>query len=232
LNPHLAVLVASLAAALNPALIAAAILMFLLPNPKRLMLGYLAGACATSLAAGLGLVFSLHGSGVARTSSHLISPGEDIIIGAVALAIALALLRRRDAPLRRWNQRRKAARARAGQAKQPWQQRMLGKGSAAVAFAVGAVMSFPGVAYLSALHHIAELSLPAVLVVLLVAYCCFMQQLVLELALLAVVIAPERAQAFAVRSRAWLTSHGRAIAVTGLAVIGMLLLAHGLITIG
>jgi hypothetical protein len=202
LNPHLAVLVASLAAALNPALIAAAILMFLLPNPKRLMLGYLAGACATSLAAGLGLVFSLHGSGVARTSSHLISPGEDIIIGAVALAIALALLRRRDAPLRRWNQRRKAARARAGQAKQPWQQRMLGKGSAAV------------------------------LVVLLVAYCCFMQQLVLELALLAVVIAPERAQAFAVRSRAWLTSHGRAIAVTGLAVIGMLLLAHGLITIG
>jgi hypothetical protein len=109
---------------------------------------------------------------------------------------------------------------------------MLGKGSAAVAFAVGAVMSFPGVAYLSALHHIAELSLPAVLVVLLVAYCCFMQQLVLELALLAVVIAPERAQAFAVRSRAWLTSHGRAIAVTGLAVIGMLLLAHGLITIG
>jgi Sap, sulfolipid-1-addressing protein len=221
----------SLAATLNPALLAAVIVIFLLPHPKRLMLGYLAGAYATSIAAGLAIVFSLRGSGIARTSSHLLSPGQDIAAGALALATALALIRGRDAPLRRWHQRRKAAKARGTEAKQPWQQRMLGKGSAAVAFAVGAVLSFPGVAYLSALHRIAELNLPAVPVVLLIAYFCLMQQITLELALLALVIAPQRAQAFAVRSRAWLSCHRRGIAVTGLAGIGALLLAHGLTTI-
>lgn len=221
----------SLAATLNPTLLAAVIVMFLLPHPKRLMLGYLAGAYTTSIAAGLAIVFSLQGSAAARTSSHLVSPGEDIAAGALALAIALVLARGRDAPLRRWNQRRKAAKARGTEAKQPWQQRMLGKGSAAVAFAVGAMMSFPGVAYLSALHHIAELNPSAVPVVLLIAYFCLMQQIALELALLALVIAPQRAHAFAVRSKAWLTCHRRGIAETGLTCIGALLLAHGLTTI-
>lgn len=223
------VLVTSLVATLNPALVAAVIVMVLLPDPKRLMLGYLAGAYITSAAAGLAIVFSLRGSGVARTSGRVFSPGEDIAAGALALAVALALAGRRDAPLRQWNRRRAAARARGGKAKQPWQQRMLGKGSAGVAFVVGAVMSFPGVAYLSALHHIAELSLPVIPVLLLVAYFCVMQQIALELALLALVIAPERAHAFVTRSRAWLSCHGRAIAVTVLAVIGVLLVAHGVV---
>ena len=144
MNTDLAIVfVTSLAATLNPTLLAAVIVMFLLPHPKRLMLGYLVGAYATSIAAGLAIVFSLHGSALARTSSHSVSPGEDITAGALALAIALALVRGRDAPLRRWNQRRKAARPRGRQAKQPRQQRMLGKGSPPVAFTVGAVMSSP-----------------------------------------------------------------------------------------
>ena len=46
-----------------------------------------------------------------------------------------------------------------------------------------------------------------------------------------IVIAPQRSQAFVVRSKAWLASHGRAIAVAGLAVLGLLLVAHGLIVI-
>jgi hypothetical protein len=47
------VLLLSLAAALNPILVAASTVMLLLANPKRLMLGYLLGALMTSVTLGL-----------------------------------------------------------------------------------------------------------------------------------------------------------------------------------
>jgi hypothetical protein len=235
MNTNLAiVLFAPVLVALNAPLLAAVFVMILLPNPKRLMLGYLAGAYATSMAASLTIVFSLHGSGVAITSGHLLGPGAYIGVGVAALAIAFVLAARLEGPLQKWHARRKAAKAR--QAKLPWSQRMLGKGSAGVTFVVGAAMSFPGLVFLSALDHMAELNLPVVPILLLVIYLCFMQQLLLELMLLAEVFAPGRTQAVAVRirtrMRAWLACHGRQIAAIGLAGVGILLSVTGLITIG
>ena len=236
MNKDLALfLLASLVATLNPTLLAAMIVMFLLPHPRRLMLSYLAGAYTTTIAAGLAIVFSLHGSSVTGTSGHIASPAEEIAAGAIALTIALTiafvLATGRDAPLRRWRERRKAAKASGGKAKQPWQQRMLGKGSAGVTFAIGAVMSFPGVTYLNALHHVVALNLPAVSILLLVMYFCLMQQILLELALLAFSFAPGRTQAVVVQFRAWLASHGHRIAGFGLAGIGTLLVVRGAVTI-
>lgn len=235
MNTNLAVvLFAPVLVALNVPLLAAVFVMIHLPNPKQLMLGYLAGAYAISMAAGLAIVFSLHGSGVAITSGHLLGPGADIGAGLAALAIAFVLAVRLEGPLQKWYARRKAAKAR--QAKLPWSERMLGKGSAGVTFVVGAAMSFPGPVFLSALHHMAKLSLPAVSVLLLVIYLCFMQQLLLELILLAEVFTPGRTQAIAIRirtrTRAWLACHGRHLAAIGLAGIGILLSVTGLITIG
>jgi len=234
MNTSLAiVLFAPVVVALNPALLAAVFVMILLQNPKRLMLGYLAGAYAISIAASLAIVFSLHGSGAAITSGHILGPGGYIGVGMAALAIAFVLAARLEGPLQKWHARRKAAKA--SQAKLPWSQRMLGKGSAAVTFVVGAAMSFPGPVFLSALHHMAELNLPTVPILLLVTYLCFMQLLVLELALVADVFAPGRTQAVVVRIRtrirAWLACHGRQIAAIGLAGAGILLTVNGLITI-
>ena len=232
MNKDLALfLLASLVATLNPTLLAAMIVMFLLPHPRRLMLSYLAGAYTTTIAAGLAIVFSLHGSSVTGTSGHIANPAEEIAAGAIALTIALTiafvLATGRDAPLRRWRERRKAAKASGGKAKQ----RMLGKGSAGVTFAIGAVMSFPGVTYLNALHHVVALNLPAVSILLLVMYFCLMQQILLELALLAFSFAPGRTQAVVVQFRAWLASHGHRIAAFGLAGIGTLLVVRGAVTI-
>jgi len=232
MNADLAIVIfAPVAAALNPAVLAAVFVMILLPHRKRLMLGYLAGAYAISLAAGLAIVFSLHGSGAATTSGRILGPDEYIAAGAAALAIAFVLAIRLEGPLQKWYARRKAAHASKRQAKPPWQQRMLGKGSAVVAFAVGAAMSFPGPLFLSALHHISERSLPVVPVVLLVTYLCLMQQLLLELTLLADVIAPAGTQAVVIRIRTWLARHGRQIAIIGLAGAGILLSVSGLTAI-
>lgn len=232
MNANLAiVLFAPVLVALNPALLAAVFVMILLPDPKRLMLGYLAGAYAISIAVALVIVFSLHGSGFAVTSGHILGPGEYIAAGVTALAIAFVLAARLEGPLQKWHARRKAARASKKQAKQPWSQRMLGKGSVAVTCVVGAAMSFPGPVFLNALHHIAELNLRTTPILLLVIYLCFMQQLLLELTLLADVFAPGRTQAVVVRIRTWLACHGRQIAAIGLAGVGLLLSVSGLVTI-
>jgi hypothetical protein len=66
----------SLAAALNPVLLAASTVMLLLPNPKRLMLDYLLGALMTRITLGLVIVYALKGSGVVSTTQNTISPGS------------------------------------------------------------------------------------------------------------------------------------------------------------
>src|SRR6266481_6338793 len=53
MNTNLVIVLFAPAVALNPALLAAVLVMILLPNPKRLMLGYLAGAYAISIAVSL-----------------------------------------------------------------------------------------------------------------------------------------------------------------------------------
>lgn len=224
------VLFSAVVATFNPTLLAAVTVMLLLPDRKRLMLGYLLGAYTTSIVAGLVIVLALHGSGAVSTSRHTISPGEDIALGAIGLAIAL-LLATGHTPLLRWRERRKAAKARDKRDQPSWQERMLGRGSVGLTFIVGAAVSFPGVSYLNALDHIVKLGPPTVIILALILYFCLLQQILLELPLLAVLFAPERTQDIVIRSKAWLGQHGRRIGEVALAVIGIFLLAHGFITI-
>src|SRR6516165_10541053 len=89
----------SLTAMFNPSLLAAVTVMLLMPNPKRLMAGYLLGAYLTSITLGLLIVFSLHGSSTESTSKHTISPVEDLVVGLLLLALAWVLRTGRDQPL-------------------------------------------------------------------------------------------------------------------------------------
>lgn len=225
------IVVSAALATFNPSLLAAVTVMLLLPRAKRLMLGYLLGAYVTSIGVGLAVVFALNGSGAVNTSRHIIGPGGDILIGAVALAISLVLATGRDAPVRNWRARRRQRKAERG-GEDSWQQRMLGRGSARVTFVVGAVLSFPGVSYLNALHHIVELNPGVVPAILLVVFFCAMQQLLIELPLLSYAIAPVATPAAVGRFRAWLTRTGRRIAVVGLTAIGVLLIARGVLSLG
>jgi Sap-like sulfolipid-1-addressing protein len=229
-NDLVRVFVAAAVATLNPSLLAAVTVMLLLPRPKRLMLGYLLGAYTTSLAFGLTVVFSLHGSGALRTSKRTLSPVADILIGVVALAIALVLATDRDARVRRWRSRRKERKAKRSSGREPWQQRMLGKGSARITFLVGALLSFPGVSYVGALDHIVALNPGTVFGILLVVFFCVMQQLLLELPLLGYVFAPGWTPGAVSRSRVWLHHRGRRIATVVLAALGLFLIARGAVT--
>src|SRR5262245_30903390 len=70
--------------------------MLLLPNPKRLLVGYLLGALLTSFTLGLVIVFSLEDSGVTETTKNTVGPATDFVLGAIALVLAFVLSRDRE----------------------------------------------------------------------------------------------------------------------------------------
>jgi Sap, sulfolipid-1-addressing protein len=219
----------------NPSLLAAVTVMLLLPSPKRLMAGYLLGAYMTSITLGLVIVFTLQGSNTESTSKHTISPLEDIVVGLLVVAIAFVLATGRDQPLQDRRRAKKDAKLRAkeeaGKPTESLPLRMLGKGDPRITFVVGAVLSFPGVSYLTALDKIHHLNPGTVATVLLVIGFCLMQQILLEVPLLGYLFAPDRTQDTITRFKSWMGRKGRTAAVIGAAVIGVILIARGLITL-
>ena len=223
------ILVLSLIAALYPALLAAVTVMLLQPSPRRLMLGYLLGAYTTGIVLGLVIVFALQSSGAADQAKRTVSPGQDIAIGLLLLLAALVLATGRDEPLRRARQRREETKRKPESAKEPWSQRLMGRGSARVTFVIGLVLSFPGVTYLTALHEIARLDAAAGAKAAVVIAFCLVQLVLLEAPLLSYTFAPEWTRDAVTRFRAWLTRRGRHFGILGAAALGAVLVVRGLV---
>jgi hypothetical protein len=220
----------SLLAMFTPTLLAAVTIMMLLPNPKRLMLGYLLGAYTTSITAGLLIVFSLHGS-ASESTAHTMGPIEDIVVGLLALLIAYVLGSDRDARLRERRRRRKEAKQGTEEEKESFPERMLGRGSPRITFVVGVLLTFPGVSYLTALDRMAKLDATSAELVALVVVFCVIQQLLLEVPLLGYVFAPDWTKDAVARFRDWLARSGRRAGIRVAAVIGVLLIVRGVITL-
>jgi Sap, sulfolipid-1-addressing protein len=139
------VVLLSFTSAFNPTLIAVTTLMLLLPNPKRLMLGYWLGALLTSITLGLVIVFTLESSSVVSTTKHTLSPLADIVLGGLTLIIAAVLATGRD---ERYRKRR--AKIKEGKPPPRWQ-RELRRGTARTTFVIGALLTLPGASYLAGL---------------------------------------------------------------------------------
>ena len=94
-------------AALNPTLVAATTVMLLLPDPMRLLLGYWLGAMLMSVTLGLLIVFAFDDSSTVATTKNTLSPAADIVLGALALVLALVLGTGRDRGLSERRSRRR-----------------------------------------------------------------------------------------------------------------------------
>jgi hypothetical protein len=220
------VLLLSLLAALNPVLVGASTVMLLLPNPKRLMLGYLLGALMTSITLGLVIVFALKGSSTVSTTENTISPAVDLALGAIMLLAALVLGTGRDKRIAERRQRRKGPKPDKGPPR--WQQ-ALSKGSARTTFVVGALLTLPGGSYLAGLDQIEKQNLSTSATVLTVVGFNLIMLMLLELPLLGFVVAPDWTPGAVERSKAWFSRNGHKAAVIALTVLGSALVLKGII---
>jgi Sap, sulfolipid-1-addressing protein len=212
----------ALTAALNPTLLAATTVMLLLPNPKRLLLGYLLGAYTTGITVGLAIEYWLHGSGVVTTTKHTVAPAVDITVGLLLLLVAFVVGTGRSA--------RRSERKSAGQPKKtPGWQRRLNQGTARSTYVVGLLLSFPGASYLAALTEIDKQHLNAAETVLTVIAVNLVMLVLLELPLIGYMIAPEWTSAAVERLKDWLGRSGQRALVIGATLIGLALIARGAI---
>ena len=225
-------------AALNPALLGATTVMLLLPNPKRLLIGYLCGALMTSITLGLLIVFHFEDSGVVDTAENTLSPAADFALGGILLVVAYVLATGRD---REWSERRKERKAekeskaeREGKAEKepggpPRWQRFLAAGKARDAFIVGALLTLPGGSYLAGLANLAAQDVSTTATVLTVLAFNVIMLVLLEVPTLGYVLAPDTTPAKVDRFKAGISRHGRSAGMWGAAAIGGLLVVRGAI---
>ena len=216
----------ALTASLNPTLVAATTVMLLLDRPKKLMLGYLAGALMTSITLGLVIVFSLSGSSTTKTTQNTLSPSVDIGLGAICLAVAFVLYTGRYERLRQRRQARKADKPDKGP---PRWQRELSKGSARTTFVVGALLTLPGASYIAGLTQIHKLNLSTAETVLVVVGFNIVMLWLLEVPLASYLLAPEQTPERIDRAKAWVSRHAHMFAVRGFTAVGTLLITKGII---
>jgi hypothetical protein len=200
--------------------------MLLLPNPGRLMLGYLLGAYITSITLGLIIVFSLSDSSAANTTQNTLSPAVDIGLGSIALAAAFVLQTGRHERVAARRRERKAAKPDKGP---PRWQRELSKGSPRTTFVVGALLTLPGASYLAGLDQIHKLHYSTVETVLLVIGFNIVMLWLLEVPAACFAVAPDWTPRAVGRVKDWVREHAHRVAVRGLTVVGALLVIKGII---
>jgi len=225
------VVVLAFTAALNPTEVAAITLMLLLPRPDRLMFGYWVGAMFTGIASGLVIVFALDGTSAQHTTTHTLGPAAWLVFAVLLVVAAFALAKGEDQRLR---ERRAARRERKGkeeQRKTPKWQRVLQEGNAWQAFAVGIVLSFPGASYLAALDRLIHLHYSTLAVVAILIGFNLVQNLLLEIPMLAFRIWPERTRAAIDTAKAWVSTHWREYAVWALGLLGVAVAIPSLIAL-
>ena len=198
-------------------------MMMLLPNPKRLMLGYLLGALMTSITLGLVIISSFESSDAVSTTENTLSPAATMALGGIFLVAAFVLgTGRHRAVVERRRVRKQDQRP-------PRWQRALGKGSARTTFVVGALLTLPGASYLAGLSRIDKLNYSTAGTVLLVVVFNLIMLALLEVPLLCFVVAPDWTPRAVDRAKAWIGRHGHRFAVTMLTVLGTLLVIKGAI---
>jgi hypothetical protein len=218
----------SLLAMFNPTLLAAVTIMMLLPDPRRLITGYLMGAYVASIGLGMAIVFTLHGdSSGTETSQKTLSPLEDLVFGAILLLVGWALLTGRVSRIKESRKRHHEAKHGPAEEKESLPERLLGRGSMRITFAVGALLSLPGASYFVALDKIAKLDWPTGTTALAVVIFCLIQQLLLELPLVGFYCAPTWTEGAVVRFREWISKNAARAAGWVALTLGVLLIIRG-----
>jgi len=151
----------------------------------------------------------------------------DLVVGGLALLVAVALSTRADVRLKARRAGRRPPPAH--EDREPWSQRILARGSVPLVFVAGVLINVPGAAYLIALKDIAAGDHSADVVVSQVVLFNLIMFLLAEIPLVGLLVAPERTGGLVARLDAWVSANSRQIAVVVSGAIGVFLVARGIV---
>jgi hypothetical protein len=220
------VFVFALTAALNPTLLTAVTVMLTLEKPKRLLMGYLAGAAITSITCGLVIVFALPDSSTSSTAKHTVNPILNIVLGALILLVVFVVGTGRDTRRRARSERK---REEAKTKPMPRWRRQLSKGSARDTFVVGILLSFPGASYIAGMDLLHKQNTGTAVTVLVVIAFNVISLALLEIPLIGYAIRPDETAAAIERFSSWLTRRGARVVLMLGAAAGVLLILRGIV---
>jgi hypothetical protein len=213
-------LVMAVAISLEPFRIGMTVLMLNRPRPTLQLLAFLSGGFAMGMSVGLVVLFVLQRS---LHSAHVSLPGAQIVLGALALLAAAVLAV--QVATNRPADRRKAT-GLAGLSTRA--RRLLSGRSLWVAGIAGLGIALPSVDYLGALAVIVASGAAALTQVGALVVFHVVAFALVEIPLLAYLLAPQRTHASMIALHAWIQSRRRLEVACLLAAVGAVLLTVGM----
>jgi hypothetical protein len=211
----------AVASAFWPILVVVDLVALRTPRPVPLLAWFLAGGLLTTISEGLVIVFALEGTTMG-SSRPSVGGWGNVIGGCVAL-LAASVLRARAARSRE----RQAAQAAVKKTSRT--ERMIEDGGL-YAFGAGVVLNvFPGVFPLIALRTISSLSYGNSVKILLVVGLYLCTFALIEVPLVGLLVAPARVEPWVRSLNSWLDRNGKRIAIDLLGIVGLALLARGIV---
>jgi Sap-like sulfolipid-1-addressing protein len=222
-------LVMAFAMSVEPFRIGMTVLMLNRPRPMLQLFAFLCGGFAMGMTVGLGVVFGLQRR--LLNSSHITLPKLQILIGAMALVVAVVLtaqvaVRRKVGRFTRRNENASDVREHHGLGR--FSRRLLHGRSLWVAGVAGLGIALPSVDYLAALAAIvasgtaAMTQFSALLMFHVVAFA------LVEIPLLAYLLAPQQTRAWMIALQIWIRSRRRVEVASLLAAAGCVLVFLGM----
>jgi hypothetical protein len=209
----------ALASIFWPLLITIVVIVLRTEHPVRLLAAFLAGGLLTTISIGLALVFSFDGSGLTDRDRSTLDPAVNLVVGALAIVVAVAVWRvdtRADAEPEPKEHKR-------GRTEHYLE-------SPRLAFVAGVLLNIlPGLFPVVALKNIAEGNYSAPVNVVLVVVFYVVMFASVEIPLVAYLVVPDATVRTVQRLNDWLDRNARKVCAVVLAVIGLYLVARGLI---
>jgi hypothetical protein len=220
----------ALASAVDPVLIAAVAVMLSRGSPANLLVAYLVGGAGVSVGAGVLVLLVLGTVGVGLGSSGGESSGVDMAAGGVLLAVAIvaatgldrrvvasAKVRGRDGSHSGPGQGKRSLLDRVRSVESPW-----------VAWLAGVAWGVPGAFYLAALALIARSGAATTEAVAAIVVFNLVMFALVEVPLVAFLVAPDPTRAMVQRFSNWMSAHRRAIVADSAGAVGLYLLVKTL----
>jgi hypothetical protein len=209
----------ALLSAVYPTLVAVLVVALTMRRPAHEMAFFLMGGMIASVGIGITIVFLLQGSSFVSGSSPPADPILYFTVGGLALVAAFVVRRRPPSTKKKDGDNRITS--------------MLSRSErATVAFAVGFLIDLlPGAWYIVALKDIAESNWTNTQIVLVIVVFCIIQYSLIEIPLIAFVVAPKRADELSRRFTVWLGANSRQVGVAVLVLAGCYMILRGILSL-